>query len=187
MTNLDLLLGNLLVNLILVSIQIAVGLLIFYALGFNPFFNSIGSYIIGLILNTLVIGLFINGLALALTSVLKTPEAAGGGVWIVLIPMMMFSGVFFPLELMSPALAAAFAWLPTRMAVLCFQAIFVEGLSVLSTKFLTNFFGQLGAGLGLFALGLWLFGKFSSTSPSELRRKKKIPPILVTNSSENII
>jgi ABC-2 type transport system permease protein len=173
MKDFDLLAGHALMNVVLVFVEVGISLILLYLLGFNPFYYNILGMIIGLILTTFAIGFFMSSLSLTLTSVFKSPEAAGGGVWMVLIPLAMFSGVFFPLELMSPTLAAAVAWLPTRMAVLDLQAIFVDGLTLTDPKYWGNLLGLLGWGIGFFLLGNLTFRNFIKTSHDKSKKIKK--------------
>ena len=180
MKDIDLLSGHALMNVTLVFVEVIISLGLLYMLGFNPFVFNLPTMIIGLLLTTFAVGFFMNGLSLTLTSVFKSPEAAGGGVWMILIPLAMFSGVFFPLELMSPSLAAACAWLPTRMAVLDLQALFVDGLPLTAIKFWGNLLGQFAFGIGLFVLGNLLFRNFIKVPRG---KKEKTQKILIENGN----
>lgn len=157
----DLLWGNIICNTLLTFIQIALGLGVLSLWGMTPYYANLGTFIGGTILTTFAISLFVNALALVLVPVFKTPDAAAGGVWLFLIPLMTFSGAFFPVEFMSEEIANAARWIPTRMAVLAFQSIMVNGLPLSDIKFWGNTLGCLGMGLALYLLGLYSFYRFT--------------------------
>jgi ABC-type polysaccharide/polyol phosphate export permease len=157
----DLLWGNILCNTTLTFLQIALGLGVLSLWGMTPYYVNLGTFIGGTILTTLAISIFVNALALVLVPVFKTPDAAAGGVWLFLIPLMTFSGAFFPVEFLSESIANFARWIPTRMAVLAFQAIMVNGLPLTDIKFWGNTLGCLGMGLALYFMGLFTFYRFT--------------------------
>jgi ABC-2 type transport system permease protein len=168
----DLLLGNIIANTFMTFIQIGVGVLTLMAWGMTPYYANAGHFIGGIVLNTMAISFVINGIALALVPVFKTPDAAAGGVWIILIPLMTFSGVFFPVEFMSESIANAVRWIPTRMTVLAYQAVMINGLPMTDMKYWGNVLGQFAYAIGLFLLGVYMFQRFTRNVGSKQKIEK---------------
>ena len=92
--------------------------------------------------------------------IFKDPDTAGGGVWIILIPLMMLSGIFFPIELMGEAMQAIASVLPTRYAVLIFQDLLLNGLPLTTPSVLINMSILSIFSLALFIIGIFAFRKF---------------------------
>ncbi len=158
--NWEIIMSNIIANIVLVFMQIAIGMIILLAFGWNPVIYSITDAFIGVILTVLLFSFFILALALTLAPVFKDPDTAGGGVWIILIPLMMFSGIFFPLEFMPETIQSIAGWLPTRFAVLIFQNLLLKGLPLSNPSTLMNM-GLLALYSAIiFAIGLIAFKKF---------------------------
>ena len=164
LTDKEMLFGGVLANTIIVFIQFIIGMLTLTLFGLKPVPFNTPTLILGSILNIIAFSFLRNALAIIATPIFKTPEAAGGGVWIILIPAMMFSGAFFPLELVAPALIEPAKYIPTRMTVLAFQGLMIDGLPLSSAKIWANILGQFAYGLVLFIIGLRLYKNFTSSN-----------------------
>ncbi len=173
MKNSQLLAGNLLANTFIVIFQFLLGIGVLAAFGFDPIFHSVATLLGGSLLNLFVISFFLNSLAFFLVPIFKHPEAAGGGVWIVLIPLMMFSGAFFPLELVAPILVGPSQYIPTRMSVLVFQGLYLDGYSLGHPKIWANLLGQIAYGIVLFVAGTKMFNNFSEKGVKRRKSTKK--------------
>lgn len=169
----DMVLGVNMANTIVVFLQFTVALVMLSLFGFTPNYLDLGTLIIGTMLNVLAVALVINGIALILTPIFKTPEASGGGVWIILIPLMMFSGMFFPIELMAPSVAEVASILPTRMTVLVFQGLMLDRLPLTHPKVWGNLLGQFGFAIVFFLIGIKLYDKFTkANAPKKVKKEK---------------
>jgi ABC-type multidrug transport system permease subunit len=157
----DILGGHLVSNGIFVMIQFVIGIAVLSLFGFHPVFLDIISLIMGCLLAVIVSSLFINSLALVSAIIFKTPEAAGGGVWIIILPLMMLSGAFFPLEYVAPVLIPYVSWLPTRIIVVIFQDILINQMSLLSPELWLNLTLVFVYALGLFGIGIKLYPKYA--------------------------
>lgn len=182
----DMVMGVNIANTIVVFIQFAVALVVLSLFGFTPNYLDFGTLIFGTIINVLAVALVINGIALILTPIFKTPEASGGGVWIVLIPLMMFSGMFFPIELMAPAVAQVASVLPTRMTVLVFQGLMLDRLPLTHPKVWGNLLGQFAFAIAFFFIGIKLYGKFTKADvPKKLKVKNGKQNIQKATNGDN--
>ncbi len=158
--NYEIVLSSIIADIILIFMQFAIGMAIIIPFGWNPIIASPIDAIFGVILTIFLFSFFILALAFALTPVFKDPDTAGGGVWIILIPMMMLSGIFFPIELMGESMQVIAGFFPTRYAVLIFQDLLLDGLPLTEPAILINM-GILGLySLGLFIVGILAFRKF---------------------------
>lgn len=156
----DMVFGHLLSNTVIILLQFCIGVAVLSLFGFNPNFNDILSLLLGTLVTVVLLSVFQNGLALVSSALLKTPESAGGGVWIILIPLMTFSGAFFPLEFIVPGIIPYVGWIPTRIAVVLFQDIFVNAVPIWETSILLNFLWLGLEGGLLVVIGTKLYRKF---------------------------
>ena len=156
----DMFFGHLISNTVLIFLQFSIGILTLALFGFSPVYNDLFSLIVGVGIAVLLLSIFQNALALIVSSILKTPETAGGGVWVILIPLMMFSGAFFPLELIAPGVIPYVGWIPTRIGVLLFQDLMVNAIPVWDMHILLQFLWLALEGLALFFIGIKLYRNF---------------------------
>lgn len=157
----DMIGGHLLSNTLVVLVQFTIGVLMLSIFGFNPFFHDIFSLIMGIFVTVILLSIFQNAVAMIASSILKTPEAAGGGIWVLLIPLMTFSGAFFPLEFVAPSIIPYVGWIPTRIVVILFQDIMVNGLALWAPAVLLNFLWLFLEGMVLFIGGILLYRQFA--------------------------
>lgn len=157
----DMLGGHLVSNGIFVMIQFTIGIVVLSLFGFQPIYSDLLSLIIGCLLAVAVSSLFINSLALISAILFKTPEAAGGGVWIIILPLMMLSGAFFPLEYVAPILIPYVSWIPTRIIVVIFMDIFVNQMSLFNAELWLNLGLVLLYAMVLFGLGVKSYSKYA--------------------------
>jgi ABC-type polysaccharide/polyol phosphate export permease len=159
----DMLFGHVVSNTTIVITQFLIGIGVLAIFGFRPIFANLWSLIFGTLITLLLASLFINALSLVAAVIFKTPEASGGGVWIFLIPLMTFSGAFFPLEAIAPALVPYTSWIPTRIVVLLLQDIMVDGIGLLDPGIWLNFLWLILWGGALFTLGAFLYRRFAQS------------------------
>ncbi|TFG18053.1 MAG: ABC transporter permease [Promethearchaeota archaeon] len=159
----DMLFGHIVSNTAIVITQFLIGIGVLAIFGFRPIYASVWSLIFGTLITLLLASIFINALSLVAAVIFKTPEASGGGVWVFLIPLMTFSGAFFPLEVIAPGLVPYTTWIPTRIVVLLFQDIFVDGIGLLDPSIWLNFLWLTLWGAGLFTLGAFLYRRFAQS------------------------
>ena len=159
----DMLFGHIISNTAVVITQFLIGVGVLTIFGFRPIFASVWSLLFGTLITLLLASVFINALSLVAAVIFKTPEASGGGVWVFLIPLMTFSGAFFPLEVIAPGLVPYTSWIPTRIVVLLFQDIFVDGIGLLDPSIWLNFLWLTLWGAGLFAIGAFLYRRFAQS------------------------
>lgn len=158
--NHEIIFSNIIADILLVFMQILIGSLILFLFGWNPVIFSMFDAIVGFIITVFLFSFFILALAFVLAPVFKDPDSAGGGVWIILIPLMMFSGVFVPTEFFGEEINAIVSWLPTRHTVIIFQNLLLKGLP-LSDPSTLMYMGFLTLWtIGTFILGVILFDKF---------------------------
>ena len=160
----DILMGNMISNTSIIILQFLIGVGMLSLFGFRPNFHDIVSLFFGTLITILLLAFFQNALIFISSSILKTPEAAGGGIWLLLIPMMMFSGAFFPLELVTPGLIPYVGWIPTRLVVLLFQDLMINGLAFWHPSILLKFLWLSLEGLALFLLAVIMYRKFAQSS-----------------------
>jgi ABC-type polysaccharide/polyol phosphate export permease len=159
----DMLFGHIISNTTIVIMQFLIGIGVLAVFGFRPVFASGWSLIFGTLITVLLASFFLNALSLVAASIFKSPEVAAGGVWIILIPLMTFSGAFFPLEQIAPVLANYVEWIPTRIVVLLFQDIFVDGIGLVDPNIWLNFGWLVLWGAGMFVLGAFLYRNFAQS------------------------
>lgn len=160
----DIIMGHMISNTIIIMLQFVIGVGTLSLFGFRPIFHDIASMLFGILITVILLALFQNALAFVSSTILKTPEAAGGGIWLLLIPMMMFSGAFFPLELVAPGLIPYVGWIPTRIVVLIFQDLMINGLAFWHPSILLKFLWLSLEGLALFLLAVIMYRKFAQSS-----------------------
>ena len=158
--NYEIILSSIIANIILIFMQFLIGVLIISLFGWNPIIASPIDAILGITITIFLFSFFILALSFTLTPVFKDPDTAGGGVWIILIPLMMLSGIFFPLEIMGEGIQAIASVLPTRYAVLIMQDLLLKGLPLLSPSILVNMLILTMYSLVLFVIGIFAFRKF---------------------------
>jgi ABC-type multidrug transport system permease subunit len=158
--NYEIILSNILADTLLIFIQLIIGCVILLLFGWNPVIYSLTDAIIGTILAVFLFSFFILALAFALAPVFKDPDTAGGGVWVILIPLMMISGIFVPIEFFGEYMQNIAAFLPTRYAVIIFQNLFLKGLPVTNPSTLLNMGLLLIYSVVIFIIGVFAFKKF---------------------------
>jgi len=158
--NHEIILSNILANMVLIFMQVGIGATILFLFGWSPVIHSLADAIIGCILTIFIFSFFILALAFALAPVFKDPDTAGGGVWIILIPLMMLSGIFVPIELFGEGMAAIANFLPTRYAVVLFQNLLLKGLPLTDPSTLFNMGLLLLYSTVIFIIGILGFNKF---------------------------
>ena len=146
--------------MVLVFMQVGIGATILFLFGWAPVVHSLADAIIGAILNIFIFSFFILALAFALAPVFKDPDTAAGGVWIILIPLMMLSGIFVPIELFGEGMASIASVLPTRFAVIIFQNLLLKGLPLSDPSTLLNMGLLLLYSSVIFIIGIFGFNKF---------------------------
>jgi len=158
--NHEIILSNIFANILLVFMQIVIGSVILFLFGWNPVIYSMFDAVAGFILTVFLFSFFILALAFVLAPIYKDPDTAGGGVWIILIPLMMFSGVFVPTEFFGEDINAVVRWLPTRHTVVIFQNLLLKGLPLSDPNTLMNLGFLTLWTVGMFIAGVLLFNKF---------------------------
>ncbi len=158
--NWEIVLSSILVNIILVFMQFTIGAIIMFLFGWEPIIASLFDAILGIVITIFLFSFFILALSFCLTSVFKDPDSAGGGVWIVLIPLMMLSGIFFPIEFFGESMQEIAKALPTRYAVLALQGVLLKGLTFNDPSILWNYGVLAIFSILLFAIGIKAFNKF---------------------------
>ena len=116
--------------------------------------------ILGIILTMFLFSFLLLALALALAPVFKDPDSAGGGVWIIIIPLAMVSGIFVPIELFGETMKAIAAWLPTRFAVVALQNLLLNGLPLSHPDTLLNLGLLTLYSTIILVIGIKAFSKF---------------------------
>lgn len=160
----DIILGNMISNTLIVLLQFTIGVGMLSIFGFSPITYGIIPFLIGTLITVILLGFFQNALSFIASSILKTPEAAGGGVWLLLIPLMMFSGAFFPLEFVAPGLVPYVGWIPTRIVVLIFQDLMINALPFWHPSILMNYLWLTVEGIVLFLIAGKLYRHFAQSS-----------------------
>lgn len=158
--NHEIILSNILANMVLVFMQVGIGAAILFLFGWTPVVYSLADAILGSILNIFIFSFFILALAFALAPVFKDPDTAGGGVWIIILPLMMLSGIFVPIELFGEGMAAIAGVLPTRFAVIIFQNLLLKGLPLTDPSTLFYMGLLLLYSTIIFILGILGFNRF---------------------------
>jgi hypothetical protein len=160
LTNKEIILGSLGANIILSFFQTSLGLGFLFLFGLDPITYDLLNGILGVSITILLFSMTLSSLALMLAPVFKTPDAAGGGVWIVILPLLMFSGGFFPVEYISEEFVQIVYFLPTRLIVLSFQDVLIKGLPIFTPSLLINWGLQSIYIVAFFIIGTKLFNNF---------------------------
>jgi len=162
LTNRETIVGFLGTNIILTFFQTFLGIGILYLFGFDPIIYDLFNGILGVIITILLFSLTLSSLVLMLAPVFKTPEAAGGGVWIIILPLLMFSGGFFPVEYIGEDFTQIVYFLPTRLTVLSYQDILIKALPIFTPSIMINWMIQAIYITIFFLIGIKTFNKFKS-------------------------
>ncbi len=170
--NVEMVLGNMVSNTVIVLLQFAFALFVLSQFGFNPYMPNPVHYYFGVAVSMLLFSYFINGLSVFFAPIFKSPEAAGGGVWVVILPLMMLSGVFFPIEFISPAFVEIMRYTPVRVAVVAFQAIMIDGLPITDAKIWCNWILLLIYSSILFVGGILNYPKLFQVSEKKKSKKE---------------
>ncbi|MFX1489856.1 MAG: ABC transporter permease, partial [Promethearchaeota archaeon] len=158
--NYEIILSSIISNIVLIFMQFGIGAVILTIFGWNPIMYSLLDGILGIIITMLLFSFLLLALAFALAPVFKNPDSAGGGVWIIIIPLAMVSGIFVPIELFGETMKVIAAWLPTRFAVVALQNILLNGLPLSHPDTLINL-GLLALYSAIiFVIGIKAFNKF---------------------------
>jgi len=158
--NWEMILSSIVSNIMLVFMQFGIGALILSLFGWNPVVNSVFDALFGVILTIFLFSFLLLALAFAFAPVFKDPDSAGGGVWIIIIPLAMVSGIFVPLELFGEFMKNIAAWLPTRFAVVALQNILLNGQSLFYPETLINLGLLTLYSTIIFIIGIRAFNKF---------------------------
>jgi ABC-type Na+ efflux pump permease subunit len=158
--NWEIILGNIISNIMLIFMQFGIGALILSFFGWNPVIASLIDAILGVIITMFIFSFFLLSLAFALAPVFKDPDSAGGGVWIIIIPLAMVSGIFVPIELFGEGMKAFAAWLPTRFAVVALQNLLLKGLPIFHIDTLIQWSLLILYSAIIFIIGVRSFNKF---------------------------
>ena len=159
-TNWEIIISNIASNIILIFMQFGIGALILGLFGWSPIMYSLLDGIFGIILTMFLFSFLLLALALALAPVFKDPDSAGGGVWIIIIPLAMVSGIFVPIELFGETMKAIAAWLPTRFAVVALQNLLLNGLPLSHPDTLLNLGLLTLYSAIILVIGIKAFNKF---------------------------
>ena len=158
--NWEIIISNIASNIILIFMQFVIGALILGLFGWSPIMYSLLDGILGIILTMFLFSFLLLALALALAPVFKDPDSAGGGVWIIIIPLAMVSGIFVPIELFGETMKAIAAWLPTRFAVVALQNLLLNGLPLSHPDTLLNLGLLTLYSTIILVIGIKAFSKF---------------------------
>ena len=158
--NWEIIISNIASNIILIFMQFGIGALILGLFGWSPIMYSLLDGILGIILTMFLFSFLLLALALALAPVFKDPDSAGGGVWIIIIPLAMVSGIFVPIELFGETMKAIAAWLPTRFAVVALQNLLLNGLPLSHPDTLLNLGLLTLYSTIILVIGIKAFSKF---------------------------
>jgi len=157
----DVTLGYLVSNTFMIAIQMSLGLIMLLLFGFKPNFAHLLSLVAGIIVVILLLAFILNAIALILAAILKTPEAASGTSWLILVPLLLFSGALFPLETMAPDMVDKVAWIPTRMAVLILQDLIINGMSFADSTIILKIVWIILEGIGLYYIAVKIYHRLT--------------------------
>lgn len=160
--NWEIILSNIISSMILLFMQFAIGAGILTLFGWDPFFASIFDLIVGAGITMFIFGFFLLALGFSLAPVFKDPDTAGGGVWIIIIPLAMLSGIFVPIELFGEQMKFIAGFLPPRFAVIALQHLTLRGNSIFHPEVLFYWGLLLALSAVIFVIGIRLFKKFIS-------------------------
>jgi ABC-type multidrug transport system permease subunit len=157
----DVILGNLIVNTFFISIIEIIGFILLTIFGFKLISSNLVSVILGSILLILAYSMFQNGLTMVIATLVKKPEAVAGAAWGFMVPLGFLSGLFFPLELLSPGLIPYVTWIPTRIGVILFREILINNTSVLDLAFILPLIELILEGILFNYLAIKMYRKFA--------------------------
>ncbi|MBD3198176.1 MAG: ABC transporter permease subunit [Candidatus Lokiarchaeota archaeon] len=158
--NWEIILSNIFSSILLVFMQFLIGASILSIFGWNPQFASLFDLIFGVSITMFLFSFFLLALAFALAPVFKDPDTAGGGVWIIIIPLAMVSGIFVPIELFGEGMKAIASVLPTRFAVIALQNLLLNQHPIWYPETILNLGLLVIYSVIIFAIGIKLFNKF---------------------------
>lgn len=158
--NHEIILSNIISNILLIFIQFFIGVIILSLFGWNPIIYSSIDAILGIILTLLVFSFFVLSIAFALAPIFKDPETAAGGVWIIIIPLAMLSGVFVPVEVFGDVMQKIVSFLPLRFAVLVLQNLLLKGLPLTYPETIESLLSLLVVSTVILLIGIKFFNKF---------------------------
>lgn len=158
--NWEIILSNIFSSILLIFMQFIIGAVILSIFGWTPAFASVFDLTIGIIVTMFLFSFFLLALAFALAPVFKDPDTAGGGVWIIIIPLAMVSGIFVPIELFGEAMQDIASVLPTRFAVIALQNILLKSNSIFHSDVLLSWGLLIIYSVIIFIIGIKLFNKF---------------------------
>ena len=140
--------------------QFFIGVIILSLFGWNPIIYSPIDAILGIILTLLVFSFFVLSIAFALAPIFKDPETAAGGVWIIIIPLAMLSGIFVPVEVFGDVMQKIVSFLPLRFAVLVLQNLLLKGLPLTYPETIESLLSLLVVSTVILLIGIKFFNKF---------------------------
>jgi len=158
--NWEIILSNIFSSILLIFMQFAIGAGILSLFGWSPNFATFIDLITGIGITMFLFSFFLLALSFALAPIFKDPDTAGGGVWIIIIPLAMVSGIFVPIELFGESMQIIASVLPTRFAVVALQNILLNGNSILHPEVLINWGLLLLYSVVIFIIGIKFFNRF---------------------------
>jgi len=160
----DMMLGYFITYTVIILMQTLIGIINLSLFGFKPAYSDIFSLLVGNLIVVILMSFFQNALGLVCSAMFKTPEAAGGGVWVILFPLMTFSGAYFPIDVLLPNLLPYISWLPTRIVVVLFQDLMVNAVSFFSWTILLPCIYLIIQSIILFFIGNKMYKKFAQST-----------------------
>jgi ABC-2 type transport system permease protein len=158
--NYEVVLSSIISNIALVFMQFGIGAAILVCFGWIPTVASFLDGFLGIAITMFLFAFFLLALAFAFAPVFKKPETAGGGVWMLIAPLAILSGVYVPMSVLGETIRNIAAWLPTRFAIVALENILVNGQSIFYPETLVNL-GLLALYSTLiFVIGIKAFKKF---------------------------
>jgi len=136
----------------LVTVQVAL-LLVVAVVGFGLRPTLSGALSAALVC---ALGLFVfSGIGFALASLIETEAVVSDLISGLTLPFTLFSGVFFPLDSLPPALATVCAWLPSTLMVDAVRATLLYGAGFATVG--GKLWGLLLWGAAMFGISVRLF------------------------------
>ena len=158
--NYEVILSSIISNIVLVFMQFGIGAAILACFGWNPKVASLFDGLVGIMLTMFLFAFFLLALAFTFAPIFKKPEAAGGGVWILIAPLAILSGIFVPMSLLGEPIQSIAAWLPTRFAIVALENILLKGQSIFYPETLVNLGLLTLYSSVIFIIGMKAFKKF---------------------------
>lgn len=143
--------GWLLSALIVGCVQFA----LFFSIGILGFGMHVEGSVLLMVLVGVVVVFFAISLGLLVAGVVRSPDAASGGIWGIIMPMSALGGLWWPIEIMPQFMQNFAQVLPTYHAQKAYLDVIVrgEGLATIASSLVV----LLGFALVFLALGLKLF------------------------------